>query len=175
MKYDHDAGDDECEFYIREGYDGTVRLLANHRFTGGFWIDASGRSVRYPDLNNAGDSDFSLDIALWPLSDQVPVSIVGIEDDLNGSKHDSYEIYQRLPDGSTIRQATMFNEYRRPENQIFRNISRLFAVYEIPWPMDQDDIWQDSHFANFTLSNTSETDVLIELPDFIIRVKKAWR
>ncbi|MGH2567823.1 MAG: hypothetical protein ACRDGA_05745 [Bacteroidota bacterium] len=174
LKWDHDTGDDECEFYIREGSNGTVRLLASHRFTGGYWTDAAGRNVRYPDLNNTGDSDFGIDIALWPLSDQTPVSIVGIEDDLNGSKHDSYEIYQTLPDGSTTRQATMYNEYRRPENQIFTNVPRIFAVYKIPWPMDQDDIWQNSHFANFTLSNTPETETWHELQDFKIRVKKAY-
>jgi len=172
LKYDMDSGDDECELYMREANDFSlpglsVQPTTIHIMSGDYRGDAASRYKWYPNLNNAGDSANGLDIALYPLSDTYPVSIVGIEDDDDAGKHDYYQ-----SDGNP-KTVLMNHEFRRDQNQIYSSVNRTFSRGDDVYFFDADDIWCDSHFANFTASNMTEgQEITVELGDFIVRLKK---
>ena len=162
MKYDLDGGNDECELYIREddvlmnSPGEYTQAYTNLRFDGGNHYDNAGRLRRMADMNNNGNEDTGMDVALWPLTDTRPVSFVGIEDDDGPGQYES----------SASNPRTMFEEYRRTTNTVVSNISRGFTKASgSVW--DSDDIWDRSHCAYFTASNmTVGVPVVISIGHF---------
>lgn len=172
LTWDMDSGDDECELYIREGLTGSVHSQTGLIFSGDQRRDASGRYVWFPNLNNTGDEYGGLHIALARLSDSSPISIVGIEDDWNMGVHDGTDFWTDAF-GVKHREVTMYHEYRRDQTAVFINVPRDFIVTNYVL-FDQDDIWQNSHFANFTLSNTPTESTPFQLNDFVVHLRKEY-
>ncbi len=170
----HDGGGlsglEEFELYVKEGNGPTDYVLpvTIHVFNGVRRLDAAGRRVLYPDINLIDTTYvFEQPIALWPLSNATPISIVPLEDDCIAGQ-DRNAVYPN-PYMKTYTQ-----EYHRPSNSM---LSGRIQGYDLAGPKtclfsSNDDTYDRGTFSDWTASSTPEQEISIDLGDLQIWVKK---
>lgn len=167
-----DFGFEEFELYIREGNgpQDYVQPVTAHMFNGGRRRDAAGRLVHYADVNLI-DTTYVLEspIALWPLSDSIPIAIVPMEDDCAAGEH-------RNSAFPGVQHITMIEEYFRPSQSLRNNVGYDFSLTGRGcgfWGTNDDDIYKRGPLNGWTISNTPAEEISVNLGDvqlWIIRL-----
>ncbi|MDL1876181.1 hypothetical protein FBQ85_13560 [Cytophagia bacterium CHB2] len=166
-----DFGFEEFEIFIREGNgpEDHVQPVTTHLFNGGRRRDAAGRLVFYADVNLI-DTTYVLEspIALWPLSDSMPIAIVPMEDDCAAGEH-------RNSAFPGIQHITMQEEYDRPSQSMRNNVGYSFLLTGRGcgfWGTNDDDIYKRGPFRGWTVGNTPAEEISINLGDVQLWVKR---
>lgn len=166
-----DFGFEEFEIYIREGNgpEDHVQPVTTHMFNGGQRRDAAGRLVFYADVNLI-DTTYVLEspIALWPLSDSIPIAIVPMEDDCAAGEH-------RNSAFPGVQHITMIEEYFRPSQSLRNNIGYDFSLTGRGCGFlgtNDDDIYKRGPFSGWTAGNTPAEEISINLGDVQLWIMK---
>jgi hypothetical protein len=170
LHVDHDDFSfEEFEMYVREGNGATDYFLPTtiHKFDGTRRKDAAGRTVYYPDVNVINTTyAFESPIALWPLSDALPISIAPLEDDCIAGEHRNWIYpypYVKI----------MLQEYSRAADAIRLDTRLGYQLTGVGCSFgNDDDTYARGTFSNWTASNTPEQEISIDLGDLQIWVKK---
>ncbi len=173
LSTDKDTGlfnaSEEFEIYIREGTGSSnyYRATTSHKFDGKTRSDAAGRLVKYPDINYINTTYvMASPIALWPLSNTTPISIAPIEDDDKGGEHRNWAF-------PNVLFKTIDEDYHRPTNSSRFNVRWGFLLVGIGGAFNNnDDIYENGTFSEWTISNTPSSEVSIQLGDVQIWFKK---
>ncbi len=160
---------EEFEIYIREGTGSANYYLptTSHKFDGTTRSDAAGRLVKYPDINLINTTYvMASPIALWPLSNTTPISIAPIEDDYKGGEHRNWAY-------PNVHFKTIDEDYHRPTNSSRFNVRWGFLLVGTGGSFNNnDDIYENGTFSEWTINNTPSSEVSIQLGDVQIWFKK---
>jgi hypothetical protein len=164
-----DFSAEEFELFIREGTGSSnyYRATTSHKFDGKTRSDAAGRLVKYPDINYINTTYvMASPIALWPLSNTTPISIAPIEDDYVGGEHRNWAY-------PNVLFKTIDEDYHRPTNSSRFNVRWGFRLVGVGGSFNNnDDIYENGTFSEWTISNTPSSEVSIQLGDVQIWFKK---
>lgn len=139
-----DSSNEEFELFCRAGTSHFPSTTI-HLFDGDYHNDAAGRSVYYPDVNDANtDYDCLEDIALVCLTNSLNGKILPIEDDKAAGCFTNF-IYE----GGTI-EAQDLNTYDRSTGGTSKQTQKIY-ICTTSWT-DEDDFY-NSAFVKFNVNN----------------------
>ncbi len=165
---------EEFEMYVKEG-DGAEDYFKPetiHLFNGVWRKDAAGQTVYYPDVNLHDTTYvFPKPIALWPLSNSIPLTITPLEDDCIAGEHRNW-VYPNVYLKYTL------EEYHHPSATRLANTTHGYLLVGPGCGFlgfrDNDDTYSRGTFSGWTASNTPEHEISIDLGDLEIGVKKIF-
>ncbi len=138
---------EEFELYVQEGNGPADQVLPTtiHKFDGTRRKDAAGRTVYYADVNLIDTTYvFESPIALWPLSNTIPLTIVPLEDDCIAGEDRNW-VY---PNPYL---KTMVQEYHRPTNAMRFNTRFGYLLTGVGCSFgNNDDTYDRGTFSDWT-------------------------